>query len=125
MVEWTFPLNKMQLHEDKTFVLPFHPCSPCVIQYKQQCHSVVVGSRCADLSRSVHIESALTKAYRTLFRIKKVFCSTSNYSVKKSLYLSLVLPIISYGSPIWRHSHLKHIELIEKLQKRATEFIHL
>ena len=74
----------------------------------------------SDLSWSWHIDNMISKAYRTLFLIKRTFPATSCVNVKKSLYLCLALPVLSYCS---RPSHLKDIIALEKVQQRATKYI--
>ena len=63
------------------------------------------------------------KAYSVLFLIKRSFSATVSISVRKQLFLSLVLPIVTNGSPVWRPSRVKDFVNLEKLQKRATKFI--
>ena len=77
----------------------------------------------SDLSWSKHIESIISKAYRILFLIKRTFSISSPTSVKKQLYQSLVLPILTYCSTVWRPFLLKDITILEKVQKRATKYI--
>ena len=43
--------------------------------------------------------------------------------VKKTLYLTLVRPKLSYCSPLWRPYLIKDILLLERVQRRATKFI--
>ena len=125
--------NKLPLHKDKTLCIRF-----CSSRINPICHSyhingieVQANRSCrdlgvyfsSDLSWSTHIEKILSKAYQTLFLIKRSFSNTSNITVKKQLYLSLIFPIVTYGSPIWWPYNLKDIIALEKLQRRATKFI--
>ena len=55
--------------------------------------------------------------------LRHTFSKSSNISVKKLLYLSLVRSQITYGSPIWRPFLIKDIKFIEQIQRRATKFI--
>ena len=48
--------------------------------------------------------------------------ASSRTSVKKWLYLSLVLPILTYASPVWRLNQIKDILPLEQLQRRATKY---
>ena len=43
--------------------------------------------------------------------------------VKKTSYLTLVRPKLSYCSPLWRPFLIKDILLLERVQRRATKFI--
>ena len=76
-----------------------------------------------DLSWNHHHEYITSKAYKMLGLLHRTFSKSSNISVKKLLYLSLVRSQITYGSPIWRPSLIKDIKFIEQIQRRATKFI--
>ena len=49
--------------------------------------------------------------------------ATTPTNVKKKLYLSLVVPVVTYGSPVWRPSLIRDIVSLEKLQRRATKYM--
>ena len=76
-----------------------------------------------DLSWNHHHEYITSKAYRMLGLLRHTLSKSSNISVKKLLYLSLVRSQITYGSPIWRPFLIKDIKFIEQIQRRATKFI--
>ena len=76
-----------------------------------------------DLSWNHHHEYITSKAYRMLGLLRRTLSKSSNISVKKLLYLSLVRSQIIYGSPIWRPFLIKDIKFIEQIQRRATKFI--
>ena len=126
-------LNNLQLHEDKTHLVRFHTRqhNPILNSYTVNDAPVESLRSCkdlgvlfvSDLSWSSHIESTISKAYRMLSLINRTFSASSNVSVKKRLYLSIVLPVVTYGSPVWRPFLLKDILALEKIQKRATKFI--
>ncbi len=105
--EWSLE-NRLQLHEGKTFTIQFHSpkCEPINTLYHLNSNPISIKEWCkdlgvlvsSDLSWSQHINHVIAQAYRSLFLIKRVFPSTSNIGVKKRLYLSLVLPILTYCS---------------------------
>ena len=77
-----------------------------------------------DLSWSKHIHHILSKAYNQLHFIQRTFkVASTPTSVKKKLYLSLILPILTYASQVYRPSHIKDIKALELFQKRATKYI--
>ena len=78
---------------------------------------------CSNLSWSKHTEYITSKAYRILFLIQRTFSITSPTLTKKKLYQSLVLPILTYCSPVWRPFLLQDITALEKVQRRATKYI--
>ena len=73
------------------------------IQVEQACRELGVYFS-SDLPWSSHIDKVLVKVYRTFLIIKRFFSNTTNITVKKRLYLALVLPIITYGSPVGVHT---------------------
>ena len=78
---------------------------------------------CSDLSWSTHIDKILSRAYQSLYFIKRTFPITSPTKVKKLLYLSLVLPHVTYCSQVWRPYLCKDFIALENLQKRASKYI--
>ena len=69
-----------------------------------------------------HYNLMTSRAYRQLGLLRRTF-SSPNISARKKLYLSLIRSKLTYCSPIWRPSLIKHIELLETVQRRATKFI--
>ena len=69
-----------------------------------------------------HCNLMTSRAYRQLGLLRRTFPSP-NISARKKLYLSLIRSKLTYCSPVWRPSLIKHIELLETVQRRATKFI--
>ena len=75
------------------------------------------------LSWSPQVKAVLKKAYGVLWMLKRVFpCTTTTTAVKRKLYLSLVIPIVSYCCQVWRPSLIKDIVALELLQRHATKY---
>jgi len=70
-----------------------------------------------DLSWNHPYEKIIPKAYRMLELLQSVSIC------KRTLYLSLVRFQVTYCSIIWRPTLIKHITLVERIQRRATKFI--
>ena len=126
--------SHLLLHESKTCFVRFcrHPVSEydcdlyhldgSPIQAKNTNKDLGV-IFCSNLSWFKHTEYITSKAYRILFLIQRTFSITSPTLTKKKLYQSLVLPILTYCSPVWRPFLLQDITALEKVQRRATKYI--
>ncbi len=75
------------------------------------------------LSWSVHIKEICSKAYRSLYLIRRTIPCTSPIDMKKSLYLSLVRSQLTYCSQLWFPNKIQDIILLERVQQRATKYI--
>ena len=76
-----------------------------------------------NLSWSDHYRHILPKAYKTLGLIRRVFSHSPSVYIRRKLYITLVRSQLTYCSSLWRPHLLKDIEMLEKLQRRATKFI--
>ncbi len=76
-----------------------------------------------NLKWNSHYDSICSKAYRTLYLLKRTFSPSTSELVKRRLYISLVRSQLMYCSPLWRPMLIKDIKKLESLQKRATKFI--
>ena len=55
--------------------------------------------------------------------IRRTFTTKTNVQEKKSLYISLVCSQLLYCSVLWQPNLLRDIELLERVQRRATKYI--
>ena len=78
---------------------------------------------CSNLSWSDHVHSICARAYRSLYLIRRTF-STSSYSLRSQLYLSLVRSQLCYCFQLWRPRLPKDITCLEQVQRRATKYIY-
>ena len=65
----------------------------------------------------------VAKANKTLGLIKRLLKNTSDLKVRKTLYCTLVRPILEYACNLWSPYTIKHRQLIENVQRRASKFI--
>ena len=63
------------------------------------------------------------KVYKMLGLIRRRFSVSCPISARRKLYISLVRSQLLYYSQIWRPSLIKHINILERIQRRATKFI--
>ena len=114
---------QVHLHKNISSVFPFH--------YSLSQHTLSSSTRCtdlgivfsSDLSWNSHYQKISSRAYQTLYLIRRTFFATSHIEVKKLLYLSLVRSHLTYCSQLWRPSLIKDIVCLERIQRRATKFI--
>ena len=64
-----------------------------------------------------------SKAYKSLGLLCRVFKNSHYPEARKCLYISIVRPNLLYCSPLWRPYLIKDIDLLERVQRRATKFI--
>jgi len=68
----------------------------------------------------MHINQIIRKANNVLGAIKH----SRDPIVIRSLYTTLVRPILDYVSTIWNPHHLGNIRELENIQRRAIKLIH-
>lgn len=71
----------------------------------------------------LHIQSTINKAYQTLGFVKRQCRQFENPDVFKTLYLSLVRPILLYSSVVWSPFQLKYKTKLERVQHRFFRII--
>ena len=74
------------------------------------------------LKFSSHISHAVAKSNQLLGLIKRSFVYKDIQSVKL-LYTALVRPHLEYGNAVWHPMYKKDIDLLEKVQRRATRMV--
>ena len=70
-----------------------------------------------------HYKLIVSRAYKILGLLRRVFYTISCVQSKRTLYLSLVKPHLLYCSSLWRPHLLSDIRGLETVQRRATKFI--
>ena len=131
LVEWSTTWNLL-LNEDK--------CSVCHLTASQfpLTHNYSIRGRLlpskstqrdlgviisADYQWSSHYKMIVSKAYKMLGMLCRLFSGYIAVSAKRSLYLSLVRSQLQYCSPLWHPRLLSDIKCLEAVQRRATKFI--
>ena len=75
-----------------------------------------------NLSWNKQSQHAANRAMKILGFIKRNFYHAST-NVKQKLYQTLVRPHLEYGIAAWDPYTAKNVNLLEKVQRRATRFI--
>ena len=76
----------------------------------------------ADLNWTEHYKIITTRAYRTLGLIRCTF-RINCVEAKKQLYTALVRSQMLNCSQLWRPQLIKDINILERVQRRATKYI--
>ena len=76
-----------------------------------------------DLQWKSHHLHMISKSYKLLGLLRRVFSSVTCIRAKKVLYISLVQSRMLYCSSIWCPHLLTDIRALENVQRRATKFI--
>jgi len=69
-----------------------------------------------------HVAHAVSTANRVLVLIKRTF-TYMDVELMKQLYTSLVRPHLEYGNVVWHPYLKKDIEMLERVQHRATRIV--
>ena len=70
-----------------------------------------------------HVLAAASKANRMLGFIRRSTLEVKIQLTGKALYTALVMSNLSYSSQVWAPESVKLIEIIERVQRRATKYI--
>ena len=78
---------------------------------------------CMDLKGNFYVLGAASNANRMLGFIGRSTLEVKIQSTRKALYTALVMSNLSYSSRVWAPQSVKLIEIIERVQRRATKYI--
>ena len=79
---------------------------------------------CKNLKWNCHVLEAASKANRMLGFIRRSTLEVKIQSTRKALFKALVvMSNLSYSSQVWAPQSVKLIEIIERVQRRATKYI--
>jgi len=67
-----------------------------------------------------HYQCITSKTYKTLGLLRRIFKDNICTETRKSLYISIVISKLLYCSHLWKPYLLSDIDLVEKVQRRAT-----
>ena len=75
------------------------------------------------LKFSIHVAKCASRANNIVGIIKRTFTQLDK-DMFLTLYKTMVRPIMEYGSCVWRPWLKKDINILERVQRRATKLIH-
>jgi len=76
-----------------------------------------------DLKWKTHINKSISRANQRLWLIARTLGYDAPLKAKRTAYISMVRPIVEYGSVIWNPTDKESIENLERVQRKATNFI--
>ena len=122
----------LRFHPDKTKRMRIGKSKTVECEYKLREHLKPMEKSTAEkdvgviiddqLNFEKHMTEKINKANRVLGAIRRTFQYLDNKTFRL-LYTSLVRPIVEYANPIWCPYKLKYIDMLEKLQRRATKLL--
>ena len=71
----------------------------------------------------IHYKVISSKAYKIVGLMRHSFSNSGPVLSRCKLYISLVCLQVLYCSPIWRPWLIKHINMLERIQRQATKWI--
>ena len=77
----------------------------------------------SNLTWDAHYNHIIAKAYSILGLLRRTFSPQNLTKSKKQLYISLVRSQLLYCSILWKPYFIKHIQQLERVQRRATKYI--
>ena len=76
-----------------------------------------------DLSRNLHGDKITAKANGVLVWVKRTCRDLKDIDTMKTLYCSLVRPLLEYSWETWKPHTKRNIDKLEAVQRRATRWI--
>ena len=77
----------------------------------------------SNLSWNSHIDSIIARANRVLGLVKRTCKDFKDITTLRTLYCSLVRPLLEYSCESWNPHTQRNINRLETIQRRATKFI--
>ena len=77
----------------------------------------------SNLSWNQHVDKITAKANRVLGLVKRTCRDLKDIDTMKTLYCSLVRPLLEYSCQTWKPHTKRNIDKVEAVQRRATRWI--
>ena len=123
--------SNISFNSIKSFIMQFTmSSSPSISDYSIDGQPLSIKESCRDLgvimshdlSWSNHVSVVVAKAYKVLGFLRRSFHSAHS-SLHRLLYTSLIRSQLTYCCQVWRPHLLKDIQVLERVQRRATKWI--
>ena len=76
----------------------------------------------SELSFAKHIAAQVSKANRLVGQIRRSF-SYLDKDIMRQLFIAFVRPHLEFSNVVWSPHHRKYIDMIERVQRRATKCV--
>ena len=76
-----------------------------------------------NLTWTKHVIERCTKANKMLGFVKRSGVEISNIRTRRTLYLSVVRPVLGYGTQVWCPQSISLVRRTERIQRRASKFL--
>ena len=77
----------------------------------------------SDLTWTKHVLERCTKANKLLGFVRRSGREITNTRTRRTLYLSVVRPVLAYASQVWSPQSIGLTKRTERIQRRASKFI--
>ena len=131
LIDWS-NLWLLKFHPDKCVYMGIGYNNESIIEGKYQMdgHSLNLSDCEKDIGVYIdsklyfetHINTQVNKANRNLAIARKTF-EYMDEEIFKHIYKGLVRPHLEYAVPVWSPHLVKHIDIIENVQRRATKLV--
>ena len=118
--------NSMQLNDSKCNLLDYNSyfidgalCAVFNISFSQKDLGVMMSR---DLKWDLHVETGCRKASQCFFLLKRWLPQTASLLCKLNAYRALLVPILTYASPVW-YVNCGNCVRLEIIQKQAMRWI--
>ena len=71
----------------------------------------------------LHYQNITSKAYKSFGLLRCIFKDSYCLETRKNLYVSMIRSTLMYCSCLWKPYLLSDVELLERVQRRATKYI--
>jgi len=117
-----FSLTKILFISFKSTITTSYSIGTNIIPKTESHHDlgIIISS---NLSWEPHYYHILGKAYKVLGLLQRTISTNFDINCKKQLYILLVQPQLMFSSALWKPHLIKHILLLEHIQRCATKYI--
>ena len=118
--------NNMSVNGDKCSILSFRGTCEASISHKavknassEKDLGIIISDK---LDWTAHVTSRVGKALNAFYLVKRNISRTASSSTKLAIYCGYIMPVLSYGSILYR-ANRGSLRTLESVQRKATHWI--